>query len=168
MKKENWIYLLAFLCGVIIINLLGRDVWVNSSLLNRYNLMALSFREIEHEEYLVQILLLRFRTVAGLWVIAQVVPKKVVVVGFAGGISLMLGSIMTMFIIINGMWGILFFLSALLPQGIFYGMAYRLWSNITRNDEKVAITALILMLTVVGCTCEAYISPVLIENVIKF
>lgn len=180
MKKENGIYLLAFLCGVVIVNLLGIDTWANSSILNRYSLASLSFQEIAYEEYFVQVLLLRLRTIAVLWILSRVVPKKIVVIGFAGVISIMLGGILAMSILANGIWGIFFFLSALLPHGIFYVLAYTLWSNAVRsnsynnytttmiNKEKILVTVLVFMLTIIGSICEAYICPILMKNVIKF
>ena len=180
MKKENWIYLLAFLCGVVLGNVLGTEDGVNGGLLNRYSLATLSFQMIEHEEYLIQVLVLRFRTVAGLWILSRIIPAKMVVVGFAGVISMMLGMIMAFSILTNGIWGSFFFLCALLPHGIFYGMAYFLWENASGGSsygnyggaggrrEKILATALILMVTAIGCICEAYISPIVMENVIKF
>ena len=46
MKRECAIYVLAFLVGVMGINLLGNSTWVNNCILNRYTLVTLSFDDI--------------------------------------------------------------------------------------------------------------------------
>lgn len=175
LKKENWIYIFAFLCGVVIVNLLGSTTWENNSLLNRYSLVTLSFRELVYQEYFIQIILLRFRTVIGLWILTRMFPKKMVTTGFAILVSVMLGGVASMSILANGVWGICFFFSALLPHGIFYGLAYKFWCNMQNNDRfegnrkgHYFVAVLIFMLMTIGCICEAYICPVLIENVLKY
>lgn len=175
MKRENVIYLLAFLCGVVVVNVLGNRAWTDYSSLNRYSLASLSFQGIVYEEYFFQVLCLRLRTVVGLWVCAKLVPKKVVVVGFALVMCGILGGVTAMAILANGLWGILFCLCALMPHIICYGAAYILWGNTKvsfsgegkRTTDYLA-TILIVMLIGIGCVLEAYISPILIENLIKY
>lgn len=175
MKKENGIYLVAFIAGVIIVNLVGNATWANSSILNRYSLANLSFQGIVYEEYLLQILFLRFRTVIVLWMLSKLFTKRVISVGYAIVMCVMLGGIIAMAILANGVWGVLFFISALMPHILFYGVAFAIWSNTQvrysmegTKSVSYIFGILILVLTVVGCICEAYISPVFMENVIKF
>lgn len=175
MRRENGIYLLAFLCGVVAVNIFGNTTWVNNSTLNRYTLVTLSFRGIVYEEYFFHVLLLRLRTVLGLWLIAKIIPKKMVVICFATVICGALGGVITIAILSNGLWGILFCLCAFFPHIICYGLAYVLWGNMrgtyagekNKKSEYVA-TVLIGMLIVIGCILEAYISPILMENLIKY
>lgn len=175
MKREKGICLLAFLSGVIIINLLGNTAWVNDSTLNRYSLASLSFRGIVYEEYFLHVLFLRLRTVLALWVASKLVPKKMVVVGFAVVTCVMLGGVTAMAILANGLWGILFCICAFLPHVLCYGAAYVLWGNMqigysyegSRKADYLAVV-FISMLIVIGCVLETYISPVLIENLIKY
>lgn len=171
----NWVYLLSFLCGVVIVNLLGSIAGVNNSLLNRYGLASLSFREIVHEEYLVHILLLRFRTVIGVWILEKLLSKKIAVIGFGILVSAALGGAAAMMILANGVWGIFFFLCALLPHGIFYGLAYVLWADMkfgysSEGSRKINYIGMALVIAIVGigCVCETYIGPVLLEKIIKF
>ena len=175
MKRENGIYLLAFLCGIVIVNLPGNVSWTNHSILNRYSLASLSFQGIVYEEYFFEILFLRFQTVAVLWMCSKLISKNIVRIGFALIICGILGGIMSIAILANGLWGILFCICALLPHAICYFVAYLLWGNSTvgyvgesKRRMDYFTTALIMILIGIGCILEAYISPVLIENLIKY
>ncbi len=175
MKKETWIYLLAFLSGVLFVNLLDGVIENSNYILNRYTLVTLTFQEIVYEEYFIHILCLRLRSAAVLWAISKLLPERLVKVGFAIAISILSGSVVAMSILANGIWGIWFFIVSLFPHIFFYGMAYGIWysmpSSYKIEGERRAnrlSTVLILVLTVIGCAFEAYISPILLENVIKF
>lgn len=175
MKRENVICFLAFLCGVVVVNLFGNMAWVNNSTLNRYTLVTLSFRGIVFEEYFFHVLFLRLRTVFGLWFISKIISKKMVVVCFATVICGILGCVTAIAILSNGLWGILFCLCAFFPHAICYGLAYVLWGNLQgsyvgeRNKRSEYIAVLLIgMLIIIGCILEAYISPILMENLIKY
>lgn len=175
MKWENGIYLLAFLCGIVIVNLPGNAAWANNSILNRYSLAALSFQGIIYEEYLIEILFMRFQTVVSLWICSKLISKNIVMTGFALIICGILGGIIAISILANGLWGILFCLCALFPHTICYFMAYVLWGKAmvgyvgeSKRRMDYLITVLIVILIGIGCILETYISPVLIENIIKF
>ncbi|MBR5126990.1 MAG: hypothetical protein IKU69_00995 [Roseburia sp.] len=174
MKQKNWIYVLAFLAGVILVNLVEDVTEVSNSILNRYNLMRLTFDEIIFEKYLVEILFLRLRTVIILWILTQTMPKRIVSVGFALLISGVLGGIAATSILTNGLWGILLLVCVLFPHGICYGIAYVLWSNykveylkVQNRTEVYIVNLLIVIFVCIGCLMEAYIGPVLIKNIIK-
>ena len=172
MKQERVWYALAFLCGVLIISVSGKELW-NMSILSRYHLLTLSFGEINYEEYFIQILFLRLRTAIGLWIMARIFSEKVVSIGFACIMSMILGGIAAMMLLMNGIWGILFFVFALIPHGIFYIAAFVLWRRnktivIHNRAESNVISVLIGILLLIGCVFEAYISPILIENIVKY
>lgn len=174
-KWKNGIYLLAFLGGIVIVNLPGNEAWTNNSILNRYTLASLSFREIVYEEYFFEVLYLRFQTVLSLWICSKFVPKRIVKVGFAIIICGFWGGITAIAILANGLWGILFCLCALFPHTICYVLAYTLWGretigyvNTEKRKEDFVATILMIVLIGIGCFLEAYISPVLIDTVIKY
>ena len=156
--------------------MLGTSTLVNNSTLNRYSLASLSFQGIIYEEYFLRVLLLRLRTVCGLWVASKLVPKKMVVVVFACVMCCILGGITAMAILANGLWGILFCVCAFFPHGVCYGIAYAMWSNMSvttysgeRSKKEIYLASvLIIMLIGIGSILEAYISPVLIRNLIKY
>lgn len=175
MKWKNGICLLAFLCGIIIVNLPGNEAWANNSILNRYSLATLSFQGIDYEEYFYEVLFLRFQTVVSLWICSKFVSKRIVKVGFAIIMCAFWGGIITIAILANGLWGILFCLCAIFPHSVCYVLAYTLWGretigyvNIEKRKVDFAATILIIVLIGIGCLLEAYISPVLIENLIKY
>lgn len=175
MKWEKWLYLFAFLCGVICVNICGNQLWMNQNLMNRYHLASLSFREIVYEDYFLYIFFLRFKIVAGVWIGTKLFPKRIIVNGFAVCVSTILGSVLAMVILENGVWGVWFFVSALIPQIFFYMMAFLLWRNgqevpyVSINTGESNIKKIFLILLILlGCICEAFISPVIIQNVIKY
>lgn len=176
--KVNWkngIYLLAFLFGIIFVNLPGNEVWTDNSILNRYSLASLSFQGIVYEEYFYEVLLLRFRTVVSLWMCSKFISKRVVKIGFAIIMCAVWGGITAIAILANGLWGILFCLCALFPHSVCYILAYTLWGretagylNIEKRKVDFASAILMIVLIGIGCLLETYISPVLIENLIKY
>ena len=172
-KKENGIYLLAFVCGIMLVNLLGNTTWANNSILNRYSLGTLSFREIVYEEYFLYILLLRFRTLAGIWLFSKLLPQRFVKKGAVLGISFLAGCVAAMSILANGIWGMWFFVVSLFPHGILYGGAYGIWYHASpykiegNGKSNLWLGICILLLVFIGCVCEAYIGPVLMEKVIS-
>ena len=175
MKRKKWIFLLAFLCGVGIVNLIGSSMWVNYSLLNRYTLEMLSFKEISYDVYFVRVLLLRLKTLIALWIFGKFVSKRIAAIGFGCLICVMTGGIFTMSILANGMWGVLLIMVLLFPHGIFYVLAYLLWYNSSLDynidgsrKERWLVCLLILLLIVIGSVCEAYVCPFLVENIIYF
>jgi len=175
LKWEKWVYLSAFLCGVVIVNLIGNSEWINNSLLNRYALVSLSFREIVYEEYFFRILSVRIRTVIWLWIGSILLPPKTIVYGFAIIMSAALGSVATMMILANGVWGIWFFICALMPQILFYMGGFLLWKKQSLtysvgSNRKMRYLEIMFILGLVGigCICEAFISPVVMENIIKY
>lgn len=174
-KKEIWIYLLAFLSGVLFVNFFDGTMENSSYLLNRYTLMTLTFQEIVYEEYFIYILYLRLRSVIVLWALSKLLSEKLVKAGFAVGISILLGMVAAMSVLVNGIWGIWFFVVSFFPHIFFYGFAYRIWYSMTSSYKiegerrrRRLLMLIILVLTIIGCACEAYISPVLLENIIKF
>ena len=168
-------YLFAFLGGVIVVNIFGSHLWESQNVLNRYSLASLSFRGIVYEDYFFQVLFLRLKTVLVIWLGTKFLPKSIVANSFAGIVCAILGSVLAMSILENGVWGVWFFISALVPHIIFYIMAFVLYrngqeiyyTNINRSETNMK-KMLILVLIVIGCICESFISPVVIENIIKY
>lgn len=175
MKWENRIYLLAFLSGVICVNIFGTTTLANNSMLSRYNLATLSFRQVVYDEYFFNVLFLRFRTVFGLWIASKFFPKKAIVLIFACIMCSLIGGITALSIMANGLWGIWFCLCAFFPHGICYGVVYAMWKKLCLwydegrdRKEKTFVVAIMMVLIGIGSMLEAYISPVLLQNIIKY
>lgn len=175
MKKETWIYVLAFLGGVLLVNLLDSVTESGNYILNRYTLVTLTFQEIVYEEYFIYILCLRMRAVIALWALSKLFAERLVKVGVVIGISGLSGVMAAMSVLVNGIWGIWFFIMSIFPHIFFYGFAYRIWYGMSSSykieserRKKRLLMALMLVLVIIGCACEAYVSPVLLEHIIKF
>lgn len=166
-------YILAFLGGVLLVNLLEGTMDISINILNRYTLAALTFQEIVYEEYFLYILLLRFRTLAGIWLFSKLLPQRFVKKGAVLGISFLAGCVAAMSILANGIWGMWFFVVSLFPHGILYGGAYGIWYHASpykiegNGKSNLWLGICILLLVFIGCVCEAYIGPVLMEKVIS-
>lgn len=174
MKREYVVCILAFLCGVIIVNLFGTVTWINNSTLNRYSLASLSFEDINYEEYFLQILCLRFRTVFGIWIVSRLIPKNIVAIGFSMAVCALSGGVAAMSVLVNGIWGMLFYLCAMLPHILIYGMAWNFWNNGKKEHfvsgerkERYLSAFVILVLVGIGCILEAYVSPIFVRTAIK-
>ena len=175
MKKETWIYLLAFLIGVLLVNLMDDAMGTGNSILNRYTLRTLTFQDIVYEEYFIYILCLRMRGVIALWALAKLLPERLVKTGVLIGICCLSGVMIAMSLLMNGIWGIWFFISSIFPHIFFYGFAYKIWYDMSSSykieserRKKRLLIVLIFVLILIGCASEAYVSPVLLEQVIKF
>ena len=175
MKWEKWIYLFSFMCGVVFVNIGLDQLGIRRDGINRYHLATLSFREIVYEEYFLHIFFLRFKTVAGVWIGTKFFPKRIFLNVFAVCTCVALGSVLAMAILENGVWGAWFYISALIPQILFYIMAFMLWRNgrdvsyVGTNKGEVNLKKIFfILLILLGCVCEAFISPVIVQNVIKY
>ncbi len=166
-------YILAFLGGVLLVNLLEGTMDTSSMILNRYTLAALTFQEIVYERYFLYILLLRFRTLAGIWLASKLLPQKFVKKGAVLSVSLLAGCVAAMSILANGIWGMWFFVVSLFPHSIFYGGAYGIWYHASpyrmegNGNTRLLLGFCIVLLVFIGCVCEAYIGPILIEKIIS-
>ena len=164
-------YMLAFLSGVLLINLLEGTMDISTNILNRYTLSALTFREIVYEEYFLYILVLRFRTLAGLWLFSKLLPQRFVKKGTVFILCFLTGCVAAMSILVNGIWGMWFLVVSLFPHGIFYGVACGIWYHSSpykiEGKSHLLWGFFIIIMVFVGCVCEAYIGPVLLEKIIS-
>lgn len=174
MKKEKSIYLTAFLFGVVGTNILASKEWINTACLHRHQLLQLSYSEIHYESYLVELLLLRFKTIMILGLLGKVISARWVHHLFGGIISVMFGIVLTCSILANGVWGVLLFLAILFPQWILYVGAYMFWGDFNErkftgweNKRKPIRVVLLVLFVVSGCMTEAYINPVVLKMIIR-
>lgn len=174
MKRGNAIYLSAFLCGVIITNVLESKGWTDAAYFYRYNLMQLTFDEIKNNSYLIQLLFFRFRTIGMLWLLGKVLPVKLLRILLGSIVCIFFGMIFTLAILANGMWGIMLMLALLFPQWIFYMGAFGIWGSFeiryageVQRKKELENGILIVILMIIGCVCEAYICPSLLNFVIN-
>ena len=152
---------------------------IDCSILNRNNMLLLQLEEVASDFYFIHVLFLRLEMILMLWVLSRILPRRIIVIGTGDVICLVLGMIMAASVWSNGIWGSWFVVCALLPQGIFYLLGYRIWRKVGLGYEKMAYGGgyvrkeriltggVIVAMVVIGCLCEAYLSPKILENVIK-
>lgn len=195
MKIEKYGYIITFLGGILLGNILDKNGMIHCDMINRDNLRLLQFSEMTEEAFLVQIIFMRFQVVLMLWVICKMIPMQWVAVGFASIVCLMMGLVISTSILANGIWGSWFVFCALMPHGGLYFAAFELWQRTCKkykgfgkkrtddyyrnakvtyywsgNDRRAYVCrmALICLLMVTGCLAEAYIGPAILKNVIKY
>lgn len=173
MKREYWIFMLSFLSGVLLANMFRMQAAAESSLLNRYSLRTVSLSGIDENGYFVTILLMRLRTVIVLWMLSRILSRKIVVRMLTVLIFMIIGVIVTILVIENGVWGILFLLSSMFPHGLIYGIALYLWNgvesqplSIRRSNHYIQL-GVIWLLCLFGVFGEAFISPLCVMFAIK-
>ena len=174
LKKEKIIYLTAFLAGVVGTNILESKSWIQVGYLHRYQLLQLSYSELQYERYLIELLAQRLKLLILLWLLGKVIPSRQICCVFGIFFFLCLGSILTCMLLANGLFGLLLFIGMLFPQWIFYICAFMWWKVLTehsyiKNDKKKkSFSALLLvLLVIVGCMTEAYINPYIFLKIIK-
>ena len=178
MKREKWGYLIAFLCGVVLGNVLGNNGYIDFDIMNRNNMRLLYLDEINADSFFVQVLFLRIQVVILLWGLSEVISKRMVRIGFGCIICLSIGMIFATAMIANGLWGVWFLLCAWIPHGGLYTASFLLWSKMqevkyaayqyeSRGMEYLLLYVIIIFFVVGGCACEAYLSPYILENVIN-
>lgn len=184
MKRNSWIFFLSFFIGIILINLFGNE-WISANgMVNRYTLRTLSFQPVSGERYFVYVLLLRMKIVLFVFLLAKTLPKQIVAKGCYSLLGLTLGSLFTISVLTNGVFGCVLAAAALLPHGPFYFFAFYVWERSLGNSgysvkhrsdanyrlEKKrtwTLAAVVFVLVLFGCLTESYINPFLFQKIIN-
>ena len=167
MKRNGWICLFAFLLGCIIINLWENGTGDCLTHLNRYQLHMLYTQGVSEDTYFLHVFFLRMKTILILFVATRIFQKRIVAISFGCLISMMTGMLLCLMLMSNGIWGILLFLGAMLPHGVFYLLAYLYWIRQERKEYRVK-TVFIVLLVLLGIACESYVCPFVLESFIKY
>lgn len=166
------------------INLFGNEWVAANGMLSRYTLRTLSFQPVSGERYFVYVLLLRMKMVLFIFLLAKTLPKHIVAKGCFCLLGLMLGSLFTIAVLSNGVFGCILAAAALLPHGIFYFFAFYFWERSISDNVYSAkhfsdanyylekkrtgiLSAVVTVLVLIGCLTESYLNPFLFQKMIS-
>lgn len=178
----------AFVAGIFLANLMGREAVSNAGILNDYFVEKFQYTEINGQKLFFYILgeriplliLLLFLTLTTLGMIGGIL-----MLGWQGfSVGFMLSAAIAKY----GVKGILLVLGGLFPQYLFYFAVYILYcyfaaylrqrlnrSKMGSNSERgyifgawlIAVVG-ILLIFIMGIFLESYINPIILKNILKF
>lgn len=181
MKREHWIVLFAFLGGIVLANLLDREMLMTYGILNEYFLSRHSYQQADGNRLLCYIIVERSKAAFTIFLLGKVMTGKRFVVLINSLVAAGFGFLLVVAIINMGLRGIAISVAALLPQWIFYLAAIVLYGAIRSESEyvswgsKTAIVKtpeyilkwiLILLCIASGIIMESFFSPKLLSYVL--
>ena len=139
-QKNKIIYALCFLAGILLVNLMGSGLLNTYGVTSFWDQSAVTFWSMSYDQYFWYIFFMRMK-----------------------GLFLFLtGIFITMSVIEQGLSGIAAVLLAMLPQWIFYLLAFTVYER-GRERKVIFVCALLVVL---GCLAEGYISPFFLKKVL--
>lgn len=170
MEKEQWIVLLAFFTGCVLIGYTGRDMLVTYGILNDYFLSQYSYRAIDGNRLFCYILMERSRMAIAVFLFGRVLKGNMFSL-FAKSIAAAeVGVLLTAAVINLGVRGILICLAAMFPQWLFYFGTLVYYANAKKREVADAyfMRAIILLGgMVMGVVTECYVNPFVLTYVLK-
>ena len=160
-----------FLVGILYANIISRQYVTVSGVFNEYYLRQYMITEIVAEEYIWYILPMRAGPFLALAVLGYTKLKKIAVIAYLLWTGFSVGMIAVTAVIQMGMRGILLFLAGIMPQFLFYILAYTvvLWYLYTYPDAKwnSGKTVFVILTLIMGILMEVYVNPGLMRMFIQ-
>lgn len=160
-----------FLIGILYENVLARSSVVLSDIFLRSNLELYLKTNILSEKYLWYVAKARILLLATVCIFSCFRWKKLFVIlclavfGFFAGV-MSVAAVMQL-----GIKGILLCIAGILPQGIFYVMAYSMlfayWFRYPESRWNRAKLLFVIIMFLAGIVLETYVNPALVKLIIK-
>ena len=141
---------------------------MGNGLLNTYGVTsfwdqsAVTFWSMSYDQYFWYIFFLRTKGLILILLLGTVFGRRVVTRVFLALFLFLTGTFITLSVIERGLSGIAAVLLAMLPQWIFYLLAFTVYE--TGRERKIIVVC--VLLAVLGCLSEAYISPFFLKKVL--
>lgn len=178
MKRQGYLVLAAFLAGIVGANLMGEHILTTYGILNTFYLDQYTNTQLAYEHLLVRICIVRLKSAGVLWLLGSVIKgtaffllSKCFVAGTVG--FFMVAAIENM-----GAAGLIVAVCALLPQWVFYLLAWLLYSScrikmshyVSGNQrlEYIGVYAVIFLCIGAGIVTETYLNPLLLQQILKY
>lgn len=192
MRRNGWLVLAAFLGGILLANLSGKELLTTYGIMNTYFLNQYSYQAIDFESLFGHVLLERLKCAVFLFLLGKVLPGKPFTALVECSAVALLGFFMVVAITNVGTGGVGLILCGLFPQWIFYGVAFLMFA-LYRQDERylmrernfrkeimvgrkhltggkyvgAGVFVLVLLLLLLGIVTESYLNPILMEKILK-
>lgn len=166
-------FLVLFLAGIVLANLLGADSFQKNGSLTRYYLKQFQYAEIQPQELLWHVGSNRLVLFLALLVLGTIPKGKLVHLLFVAWSGFAYGYFCVMSISAFGAKGLFLCFLALFPHFFAYVPAYLGLVELSgRRREHTGwrrITAVLFLLTVlfVGILLESYVNPLILQKVLK-
>ena len=160
-----------FLIGIIYENLVARESALLSELFLRSNLELYLHTNVIGEKYLWYVVKTRMVSLVVICIFACFRWKKLLVLLCLVMCGFFAGMMSVTAVIQLGIKGILLCVVGILPQGIFYVMAYSMlfafWFGYPESRWNKAKLLFVVIMFLAGMILEAYLNPALVKLVIK-
>ena len=166
-------FLLCFLVGIVLANLLGAESFQKNGTLTRYYLKQFQYADVRSQELLWHVSCNRLLIFFVLLVLGTIPKGKLVHVLFVAWSGFAYGYFCVLSISAFGIKGLLLCFLALFPQFLAYVPAYLGLVEVSVHRREhggwkgfAAITVLLLLL-LVGILLESYINPSILQKMLK-
>lgn len=182
MKKEQWTILLAFLVGIVVANLLDKELLTTYGILNEYFLNQYSYQTVDGNRLFCHIVVERGKAAFTIFLLGRAMDGKLFAVLIKSMMATLFGFLIVVAIANLGVRGIAVCICGLMPQWIFYLVALLYYAN-GRRQERAATWEngaysmqmpeilirglLILVCMAAGVVSESYINPILFRYLLK-
>ena len=159
-QKNRIIYALCFLAGILLVNLMGNGLLNTYGVTSFWDQSAVTFWSMSYDQYFWYIFFLRTKGLILILLLGTIFGRRVVTRVFLALFLFLTGTFITMSVIERGLSGIAAVLLAMLPQWIFYLLAFTVYER----GRKIIVVCVLLV--VLGCLAEGYISPFFLKKVL--
>lgn len=181
MKREHLVILIAFFGGIVIANLLEKDLLTSYGILNDYFLGQYSSQAIDGNRLFCHVLIERGKTAFIIFLLGRVINGRLFGVLMEGGIAATFGFLVVVAIVNLGVRGIAVSFGGLFPQWLFYLSAIFFYVVCRREEGSViwrissfgdipmhlARRSIILLLVFAGIVAESFINPIFFGYILK-
>lgn len=170
MEKEQWIVLLAFLTGCVLVGCTGRDMLVTYGILNDYFLSQYSYRAIDGNRLFCFILMERGRMAVTVFLFGRVLKGNMFSLFVKSIAAAEVGILLTAAVVNLGVRGLPICLAAMFPQWLFYFGTLVYYTDVKKREAAGAyfMRGIILLIGLAaGVLTECYINPFILTYVLK-
>lgn len=181
MKRDRWIVLLAFLGGIVLTNLLGKDFLATYGVINEYFLSQYSYQEIDGNRLFVHIVMERCQEAFFIFLLGRAVSGKLFSVLVKGITAASFGFLAVVGLVNLGLRGLVVIFGGLFPQWLCYLAALFLYANWRREEEnqswselktddipgRVAVGMILLLCILLGIVLESWVNPLILGGILK-
>lgn len=182
MKKKGWMILLAFLAGILLANLSGKELLTNFGILNAYYLEQYTAHGIDCDRLFCIVLLERMKAVLAIVILGKLVRGRNLFFIVESILGAMFGFLLAAAVTNLGLSGMAVMLGAMFPQWLFYQADIFLYTKYRQEIETtvrygrteakkwMASVGVFLMFAItflLGVLTESYLNPYLLDKILK-
>lgn len=174
LKQQMFLdFLLCFLAGIVLANLLGSDSFQKNGTLTRYYLKQFQYADIRSPELLWHVSCNRLIIFVALLVLGTIPKGKLVHILFVAWSGFAYGYFCVILLSAFGVKGLILCFLALFPQFLAYVPIYLGLVELSMHRREhsgwkgIAAVAFLLLVLVIGILLESYINPSILQKVLK-